>query len=234
MVKHWAYKLVYLSFLLSIFSCSTSTVEPDAARLGYDYFPLEAGSFAVYEVEETVYSLTSAPVSKTFQVKEAVVEEFTDLSNEKAYKLMRYNRQNATADWNLDSVWVAKRTVNQAIRTENNVSFVKLVFPIKENQQWNGNALNNLGSDDYQLSKVNKAFQVNNEDFASTATVTQVNDSSACNMKRVYEVYADKVGLVYKEKILVEYRQINNICEGLGNIQAGIKSYQRLIQYGKE
>jgi hypothetical protein len=53
-------------------------------------------------------------------------------------------------------------------------------------------------------------------------------------MKRVYEVYAETVGLVYKEKIVVEYRQTNNICQGRGDIQAGVRFYQKLIDHGKE
>jgi hypothetical protein len=234
MIKHWAFIIFCISLVIAVISCSTSTVEPDARSLGYNYFPLQTGSFVVYEVEETVYSLTANPVERSFQVKEVVAEEFTDLSNEQAYKVMRYSRQTPAANWNIDSVWVAKRTASRAIRTENNISLVKLVFPVEENQKWNGNALNNLGKYEYQFSKVGKPFTLADEPFASTATVVQVNDSSACNMKRVYEVYADGVGMIYKEKILLEYRQTNNICEGRGDIQAGIKSYQRLVDYGRE
>ncbi|MDO1447151.1 hypothetical protein Q0590_12855 [Rhodocytophaga aerolata] len=234
MVKYGAFVLFYLSIVWIVSSCSSSTVEPDAARLGYTYFPLEEKSFAIYEVEETIYSLTSTPVTRNYQIKEVIAEQFRDLSNEEAFKVMRYSRQNTTADWELDSVWVAKRTANRAIRTENNRSFVKLIFPVEESQKWNGNVLNELGADEYEFSQVAKPFTIANQPYTSTATVMQVNDSSACNMKRVYEVYAQDIGLIYKEKILVDYRQTNNICEGLGDIQAGVQLYQKLLNYGKE
>jgi hypothetical protein len=233
MIQLRAY-IFYFSILLIVSSCSTSTVEPDARSLGYNYFPLEKGHFAMYQVEETEYRLTAAPLTRTYQVKEVIAEEFTDLSNEEAFKIMRYSRQHATDAWALDSIWVAKRTVNRAIRTENNTSFVKLVFPVNENQTWNGNVLNHLGKDEYQLTKVNKPYTLSGQQYTRTATVVQVNDSSACNMRRIYEVYAETVGLIYKEKILVEYRQANNICQGRGDIQAGIRSYQKLIDHGKE
>ena len=234
MVKYGAFVLFYLSIVWIVSSCSSSTVEPDAARLGYTYFPLEEKSFAIYEVEETIYSLTATPVTRNYQIKEVIAEPFRDLSNEEAFKVMRYSRQSTTADWELDSVWVAKRTANRAIRTENNRSFVKLIFPVEESQKWNGNVLNELGADEYEFSQVAKPFTIANQPYTSTATVMQVNDSSACNMKRVYEVYAQDIGLIYKEKILVDYRQTNNICEGLGDIQAGVQLYQKLINYGKE
>lgn len=234
MIKHWAFALFCINILFVISSCSTSTVEPNDTRLGYTYFPLEEKNFAIYDMEETIYSLTANPVTRKYQIKEVIAEPFTDLSNEEAFKVMRYSRQNAATNWELDSVWVAKRTANRAIRTENNRSFVKLVFPVNDRQKWNGNALNNMGSDEYEFSQVAKPHSVAGQEYASTATVVQVNDSSACNMKRVYEVYAQAIGLVYKEKILVDYRQNNNICEGLGDIQAGIQSYQKLIEYGKE
>lgn len=226
--------ILYISIVFVVSSCTTSTVEPDAGRLGYNYFPVEKGNFALYDVEETVYSLTGNPVTRAYQVKEVIAEPIVDLSNEEAFKVKRYSRPNAAGNWTLDSVWIAKRTVHQAIRTENNTSFVKLVFPLKENQKWNGNVFNHLGKDEYQLTKVNTPYTLSGRQFAHTATVVQVNDSSACNMKRVYEVYAETVGLVYKEKIVVEYRQTNNICQGRGDIQAGVRFYQKLIDHGKE
>jgi hypothetical protein len=234
MFKYRAFIIVYFGILFIVSSCTTSTVEPDAGRLGYTYFPLEEKSFVLYDIEETVYSLTAGPLTRTYQIKEVIAEQFQDLSQEEAFKVMRYSRQNAAASWTLDSVWVAKRTAGQAIRTENNRPFVKLVFPVKDKQTWNGNALNNLGSDEYEFLQVAQPFTVAGQPFASTATVVQADDSSACSMRRVYEVYAENVGLVYKEKILVDYRQTNNICEGLGDIQAGVESYQKLIAYGKE
>jgi hypothetical protein len=234
MVKYGAFIIFYLSIVLTFSSCSTSSVEPEAAKLGYTYFPLEEKSFAIYEVEETIYSLTTTPVTRKYQIKEVIAEQFTDLSSEEAFKVLRYSRESTTTDWELDSVWVAKRTANRAIRTENNKSFVKLIFPVKESQKWNGNVLNELGADEYEFAQVAKPFSIANQPYTPTATVMQINDSSACNMKRVYEVYAQDIGLIYKEKILVDYRQTNNICEGLGDIQAGVQIYQKLIDYGKE
>ncbi len=226
--------LLTLGILFVLYSCSTSIIEPDTGNAGYNYFPLEQGSFAVYNVQETFYSLTANPIVRNYQVKEVVAESFTDLAGEEAFKVFRYSRPEQTAAWTLDSVWTAKRTNTRAIRTENNVNFVKLVFPAKDKQTWNGNALNTRGEDEYQLSVQNKPFTVNEKLFENTLTVMQQMDTlSLVSRDKRMEVYAQDIGLIYKENILLKYcAEVN--CIGNQQIVDGKTLYQQLYEYGKE
>jgi hypothetical protein len=218
-------------FLLS--ACNSEKVEPEPNRLGYDFFPLETGNFVEYDVQETYYALTANPIIRTYQIKEIIGDSFLDLSNEAAYQVMRYSRPEGNAAWQLDSIWVAKRTPNQAIRIENNIAFVKLIFPVEEKQTWNGNVLNNLGNDEYQLLALNKPYKVTGAEFDNTLTIVQNVDSSLVNQDKRTEIYAQGVGLVYKERVQVQFCSSTAACLGKGQIDFGVKFYQRLKTYGR-
>lgn len=221
-------------FVLFLAACESSKVEPDPSRLGYDYFPLETGRYAIFDVDETYYALTANPIVRTYQVKDEVGESFTDLTGDEAFKLFRYSRKDELASWQLDSVWIAKRTPNRAIRTENNVPFVKMVFPLEEQLTWNGNALNNKGEDDYRLEAIAKPYQLPSQAFDRTITVVQQADTlSIIGKEKRIEVYAQDVGLIYKELIKLEYCQSSVECRGQEQINFGVVFYHRLNRYGK-
>lgn len=231
-------KRIHLCLLISLFafclvSCESRKVEPDPSRLGYDYFPLETGRYSIFDVHQTYYSLATEPVIHIYQVKDEVSESFTDLSGETAYKLFRYSRKDTLSAWQLDSVWTAKRTPSQAIRTENNVPFVKMVFPLEAQQTWNGNALNNRGSDDYQTEAFRNTYLLPKHTFDNTITVVQQSDSSLIGQDKRLEVYAQGVGLVYREQVQLQFCSTSTECLGQGKIDFGIKFYYRLNSYGK-
>ena len=222
--------------LLSLNACEVSTPAlPDA---GYAYFPLEKGMFSEYDVVETTYTLSAAPSSRTYQIREVVSQVFTDLSAQESYRIERFSRTNANQIWRLDSVWTAKRTAHQAIRTENNLSYVKLVFPIGEGTRWNGNALNGLGgkeasTDEYLMENLHKRHQINDQIFDKTLTVRQQNDSTLVGIDRRTEIYAAQIGLIYKEFTQLAYCYQAS-CLGKGQVDFGTRIIQRIKRYGKE
>lgn len=228
-------KKVLFILLTFLAACHTNEIEVNPSTSGHSYFPLEKGRFAIYDIEETIYSLTSEPISKKYQVKEIVAEKFTDLSNQEAYKIYRYSRTDSHDTWKSepDSIWTAKAEAYRAIRTENNVTFVKLIFPAKQNIKWDGNRLNNQGKEEYMMQAYKKPFQIMPTVFENTLTVTHSTIDDLCNQDLRYEVYADNIGLIYKEKSILHYQQIDNQCSTDKKVNYGILYTQRLIEHGK-
>ncbi|QHT71417.1 hypothetical protein GXP67_34550 [Rhodocytophaga rosea] len=234
MEKRIYFYLTFIFLVACFASCESRKVEPDPSRLGYDYFPLETGSYAIYDVHETYYALTANPITRIYQVKDEVTESFTDLAGETAFKVLRYSRKDPVASWQLDSVWTAKRTPSQAIRIENNVSFVKMVFPLEEQQSWNGNAQNILGEEKYFMQSIDKPYKLSTHEFNNTITVFHKADTlSIVGKDKRLEVYAKDVGMIYKEKVVVYYCQSSSDCLGKKKIDFGSESYYRLNSYGK-
>ncbi len=223
--------LFLLPFVLA--ACDTREVAVDPAKGGYDYFPLTAGQYAVYEVESIEYR-TGRPADTThYQVKEVVQEQIVDLSGEDAFKIYRYYRPLEVASWKEepDSVWTAKRNAYHATRTENNVTFVKLSFPVREELTWNGNALNNQGKLTYKITGAGQPYQLADTTFSSTMTVEQSNDSNLCSKNVQYEVYAKGIGLISKEIEQVYYLQADGECDVNQTISYGRRLTQKLIEF---
>jgi hypothetical protein len=224
--------VLWLTIPLLFSACSKlAEVHPD--QLGYDYFPLETGQYLQYDVTDMTYSLSDAPQAVHYQVKEVVKEEFTDLTGKESYRIERSIRNQVADPWELDSVWTAQRTSINAIRVESNVPFVKLVFPLREKVKWNGNAFNNREEEEYQIKNLSKRYSVSGQDFDETLTVWQSTDSSLVSQDKRMEVYARNIGLIYQEKVIVQFCS-NSDCLGKGQIDFGVKHIQKIIGYGKE
>lgn len=180
-------------------------------------------------MQQTQYALTQSPLTQTYQLKEDATMDVDG----KNITIERYRRENDTQKWTIDSVFSAKKEIDKVLRTENNVTFVKLIFPISEGLKWNGNAYNSLGNDTYELKKMFQPFQTNGKNFNRTLTVIQQNDSTLVDLKRRLEVYAEGIGMIYQEKISVSYCNSGD-CLGKGKIDFGTKYIVKFRSHEKQ
>ena len=217
---------------LALLSCHPSETVP--IKTGQDYVPLVTGHFVVYDVTEQRFSLTAAPVTSTYQLKETVGASYTDVTGQPAFRLQRFRRANAQAIWQTDSLWTARIDSRMAIRTENGADFVKLIFPSVERSRWNGNQFNQYGEDTYELRNVNQPYSVGNQAFTETVTILQQNDSTLVSQDRRMEVYARQIGIVYKETTQLQFCSSNPACVGKAQIDFGVRRYVRVASYGME
>ncbi|MBO0948517.1 hypothetical protein [Fibrella forsythiae] len=230
--------MLRLSALLASFCwlvlLSCNSPETAAPNVGLDYMPLTTGRFVIYDVTEQRYSLTAAPVTSTYQLKETVGVSYTDVTGQPAFRLQRFRRANVQAPWQIDSLWTARVDSRMAIRTENGADFVKLIFPPAERSRWNGNLFNQFQEDIYELRNVHQPYSVGTQTFAETATVLQQNDSTLVSQDKRVEVYARQVGLVYKETVQLQFCSSTPSCVGKAQIDFGVRRYVRLASYGTE
>jgi hypothetical protein len=189
---------------------------------GGKFFYPNVGQSIVYEVEDTAYELTGKSTVITYQLKEVNAATFKDLDGKEALRIERYRRENDAQTWAIDSVFIAKKEIDKALKTENNVTYVKISFPFKEGLKWNGNAYNSFKNDIYEMKNVNQSFQTNGQKFDHSVTIIQQNDSTLVDLKKRMEVYAEGIGLVYQEKINVSYCNLVD-CLGKGKIDFGTK-----------
>ena len=134
-------KLFAISFLLFIICTFTSCVSDETENPGNDltreYFPLIVGKYISYAVDSIV--IDDAPTGNTkdtisFQLKEEVSGiHFTN--GDTLYYIHRF-RKDSTASWRLTDTWTARISNNEALRTEENLTFRKLVFPLREGKRW--------------------------------------------------------------------------------------------------
>ncbi|MCD6366363.1 MAG: hypothetical protein J7L46_02365 [Bacteroidales bacterium] len=186
-----------LSFTL--FSCHKDNT-PDQFFTGKSYFPLETGNEIIYRITEINIDKASAIYDTTvYQIKERIDSLFTDASGKPAYRLERYWRMDTAAQWVIKDVWEVQINELNVQKVEENIRFVKLVFPAETGQVWDGNAYNDLDAQDYQILTANIPETINNLPFDSVLTVEQQNEESLISKKYEVEKFANGIGLVYKE-----------------------------------
>lgn len=228
------YKVNLFLIVFLINACTRPCQDCTSPTIGKQFFPTEIGLFVEYDVNETETNLGRPAVVRQYQLKEVVVEQYTDATGDRTYRIARFRRDLEGQRWQPDSTITLRFKIDHAIRNENGRDFVKMVFPVAEKTTWNGNIYNNLGEDLYELKNVNKPFKVGMTSFGQTATIIQQNDSTLVNQDKRIEVYAANVGLVYRERISVQFCSSTPVCIGKAQIDFGTQQYIRFKRTGKE
>ncbi|HRH61843.1 MAG TPA: hypothetical protein PLI68_00820 [Bacteroidia bacterium] len=227
--------LVYIALIVT--ACKKDKAV-EAVDIGYNYFPVEVGRYVVYQVDSISYNDFFTPVkidTAHFQLKEVIESVFTDNEGRESERIERYVRYADTLPWSLRDVWYQTRSTTKDEKVEENVRFIRLTFPTRNNQKWNGNALNTIGTYSYEYKSVDTKKTVNGNVFDSTLTVNQILDSNLIEKKYQVEIYAKNVGMIYKRFVDVQDKGITIEPGPLSNrIDAGTDYTYRIIEYGKQ
>lgn len=235
------YRLLYIcSIVLLISACAESELDPDTDRLGLQYFPLEVGSYRIYDVVEKNYTVLGV-TTDIYELKESVADSNVNAGNNLQYIIHRSTRANDTEQWKLDSVWTAQINTSYAVLVENNLPLMKLTFPIVHDSTWNGNALNSQSFDEYRFdTSLNDTIIAENEFQNLVGVIQQDRFEDILGLTEKSEIYAPDVGLLIKESTELRYctEQDSNgntiLCDNIVQIEAGREITMTLKEYGKE
>lgn len=227
-------------FCAGLFSCTKHHVEtpPD---LGYDYYPGKLKSYIVYDVDSIGYREKSKgdTITLKFQIKEKIDSIFPDNQGRPTIRLVRYRKNYndtipySAMTWTVQDVWAANITKTTAEVVEENVRFIKLIFPARLNETWDGNAQNTIGEWDYKYTEYDSPATVGGISFTKTLKVRQKYFPSAIGYQNYYERYARGVGMIYR--IIEDYDyQDGNGNANPGHIYGGVKYEMRVNSYGVE
>lgn len=232
--------LIYLSVIA--ISCNNDDDSPGPPNPGYNYFPLELGTFREYRIYTKNYFLRPDSVAgelvadsteKTVYVRVVSESKILDIEGDSATRFGFYSKQKIDDQWSdqADSIAVVKRDQEELIYSINNRTFVKVIFPIKRGLLWNGNKYNALGEETYTISETNLSYRMDSLELQSVIRVLQSDVSNLVELDQRSEEYAPDVGLARKNTRILQYRQING--EVLtGEIAKGTVFLQELTGYG--
>lgn len=237
-----------LSTAMWLHSCDEPLPEPIDARQPFQYYPLDTGKYIVYQVDSIIYNETFANDTTQWQVMELIADTMYDLNGRLNYVIERYRRPDVASDWQLTHIWQVLMTDGKVEKIENNLRFVKLVTPLLENVQWDGNVYLGGLEDipvDYECNRLSfyegwlytyrdleAPFSVNGLDFPHTVTVTQEGDSNLIWFDYAKEIYAENVGLVWKEFYHFYTQDITcPACPWEERVQCGYSVKMSVLEY---
>lgn len=233
-------RFLIVFLVASILVCSCEKDQPVPTEPGYDYFPTELGHYCIYDVDSTVYDdFTGDTFYYQYQVKEILESYFIDNEGRTAIRVERYRRDyndsiaiNAIP-WHLSRIWSFTRTTERGEKTEENIRYVRLTFPVKKEERWNGNAFNNQQEWNYKYTATDVPYSLNNMNFDSTLVVQQLYRVNGLEHREYVERYAKHVGLIEKTVIDVKDNTVNLSVPLLDRIESGVIYTIRLIEYGQ-
>ncbi len=217
---------IFFSILLiaALFSCKKDADTLKPRNLNQNYAGLTVGKYVVYDVDSTFYNVPfNIDTNYKFQIKEVVDSKYIDAQGNDAYKIIRYKKDTSISqNWVHQVVWNSTINTSNYQKVEDNVRFVKLIFPIKSNKIWNGNSMNTLSSWDYEYTATHQTELIGNTILDSVTTVTQFDDENEILIQRQFyqEKYAANIGMVYKESI--DVKKLYNNSTGLFEISEGL------------
>lgn len=227
-------------FVLFVFGCEHS---PETFDHSTEYFRLKVGAYFIYDVDETQYNQITGDVQSQYELKVTISDSALNQEGGYSYIFLRQKRKAGDTQWENLPTWAARTNNRQAIVTEENVPYVKLIFPMGNGVEWNGNAYNTLGGDQscdadapcdlYVIQNFDSPFSpTEGTSFEHTATVIQ-NDNPDLIVKQDVrkEVYALDVGLIYKESTILNFCTQPN-CLGKQIVETGVRYKQVIKEYG--
>lgn len=234
------FKKIIISLLLIvfIFSCKKDK-EVITVDMGYNYFPQAVGNYVIYDVDSVIYDDFEHDTDYySFRVKELTESIFIDNSGDTNYRIERYYKKYADSipydsmQWTLKNAWFATANSTEAIRVEENLRLLKLIFPVELDKTWNGNAYNTNNEWVYKYSTVNEPATIGTFHFDST--LTTLYDKTNLVERRYYkEVYAKNIGLV-KRNVIDVYSGTITSQPVIARIEKGYQMSMTLVEYGKQ
>lgn len=216
--------------LISIFSgiILFSSCKKDAdvikpRNLNQNYAGLIVGKYVIYDVDSTFYNVPfNITANYKFQIKEVIDSKYIDAEGNDAYRIVRYKKDTTISqNWEHQVVWNASITNNNYQKVEDNVRYVKLIFPVKEGKTWNGNSMNTLSSWNYEYLSSHQTQTIGSTVIDSVTTITQFDDNNEILIQRqlYQEKYAANIGMVYKK--ITDLKKLYNNSTGLFEISEG-------------
>jgi hypothetical protein len=198
-----------IASLIFFSACKKSTEEFVTAPVS-DYYPLTLGKYITYSLDSVVYytNFGVSAVIKSYQVKHLVEAQTTDNLGRPAYRIIRYIRSFSNAPWVADNVFMAIPSQNSIEFVENNLRFLKLKGPVRQDYTWKGNTYINttslsstlkyLDDWDYAYDSLNVPAQIGAVTIDSTIKVAEIDNQTAIDRTFSEAKYAKGIGLVYR------------------------------------
>lgn len=198
----------------------------------HNYFGMEQGRYVIYDVIEIVHDDDLNQHDTTiYQLKTYWADTFVDNEGRIAREFKRYVRASSNDPWLFQDLWTGIIDGIRAELIEENQRVVKLVFAPTMSKQWDANAYNTLGSQICSYRDIHGDTLIDNYNFDSTLVVEQEQFNSLIDSVRRFDMYAKKVGLIYKYERDLHY-QINGQSQIYLN--EGTERYYRFVSTGIE
>ncbi len=205
-----------LAGLVLLLACAKQETEDIDLLFAYEYFPLEIGQERVYQLDSIIFDPIPGGIGVdtfSWQLRERIVDTLRSSSGTLRYLIERAERANDTLPWVTQAIWTASRTQTQAFRTEDNLRFVKMNFPLREGDSWDANIFIDkdlkveIAGEQVEIFKgweseilnLSENVELEGQNFENVLSIQIADNENLIEYRYGLEQYAADIGLIYKE-----------------------------------
>jgi hypothetical protein len=215
--------ILLIALLAFAYSCKKS--EQETINMGYNYFPLETNNYSVYQVDSIVWDDYNSTIDTfNYQVKLLIDSQYYDNENRLSYRWKKFTKTDTT-QWAFNTNYSLTITNERLESVQENMRYIKLIFPVIAGSNWDYNSLNIDDAADSQYSDVDYESTILGIKNDSCLTVTYNEEVDLIQEVIYEEKYARNVGLFYSR-----HTNKRKLTTGL----QGYSVVYQLLEYGKE
>ena len=222
--------IVFTCFFFLLMACRKDRDVSDF-DFGHAYYPVEVGNWYLYQVDSIAFFEGDTTKHVSYQLLEYYESIIEDNQGRDAFRFERYRKYSESDNWNVSEVWQSILLSERVERTEENQRIIKLVFPVRRNQTWDGNAYNTFPEQTYFYANdslfIPKMIQGSTYDSTITVIQLELNPDNVIRREFEDEVYAKNIGLI-------ERREVHLDTEVTGEIKSGYMYTKQLLDFGHE
>lgn len=195
----------------------------------YDVYPISVDDYRSYDVDSIVYNdFTGEVDSFTYQMQELIADSFLDLEGRESFKFHRLFRADETEDWSIGDVWSITPSAERIEMLEENLAFNKLIFPLKFQSSWNGNALNTLDEECFEVKSFDSTASILNQEHRLSRE-QHYRSVNLIERRSQEEIFARGIGPVSYQKEYI-FRKTDGI-NFENDVDSGFARLARITDY---
>lgn len=213
--------------LLAFACCKKQTNQNFVTDYKYNYYPIDSGHSIIYNVDSVTFYYDGINYNRDtvhYQMMAVFGDTIHDLLDSVNFLVRYYTRPDSNSDWGSPYISYDLLTKTNIQVIENDIRFIKLVFPPQAGETWNGNLFvpttgaytDFLNWTGYTYENTDTSLLLNGLNYNNALVVSEDNSINVLTKQVRTEVYAPNVGLIYEE-----WESLNKQNGNGGNIQLG-------------
>jgi hypothetical protein len=230
MQKIYTFLIIFSISLFFVTGCKKTTGSPSATAQPTDFLQLQSGKYIIYRLDSTEFvNFGIQTVVVSYQAMDVIDSLITDNLGRPSWRVFRYLSDTlGIQPWVANETYFITPTKQDVEVVENNLRYIKLVYPVVNGYNWSGNSYIDVTTDtfnvltymqgwNYVYDSVGLPFNALGGIVPNSITVNQQNDTigsvgdiaSFSEIDYSEEVYGKGIGLIYKNFLHQEYQPPN-------------------------
>lgn len=220
MSNNLLFSVLILFSLVLLTACEPEFIPADDASIEMDFFPIDSFTTWEYRMDSIIYDNEGLTIDTSVSYRrEQVLGSFMDIEGKVTYRLGIAKKSNLTDIYKETDLWTFQLNENGLQRKEENLNFVKLLFPIVIGDFWDGNqfpenteiyvagdAIEAYRRWEYEYVDRLESFAVGAELYTDVIHVKQADNTNEIERRFSEEYYAKGVGLISRNMEILDHQ----------------------------